>query len=155
MPNMGAETILNERRILSESTFVEMVVWRVPQPRRYTHSLKYRLPLVVNAVCALRYDNESGKGDHRHTGDEEVEYTFTTRKPFLMISGKDVDNWSSDMNVVTLEVGSRDKSSRRFLSAMKGEAQGAFISFGVARRSFQGIFGKRWDLLKVMAGAGR
>ena len=58
------------------------------------------------------------------------------------------------MNVVTLEVGSRDKSNRRFLSALKGEAQGAFISFESPALLFKVLSGKRWDLLKVMAGAG-
>jgi len=32
LSNMGVELLLNERRILSESAFVEMVVWRVPRP---------------------------------------------------------------------------------------------------------------------------
>ena len=27
-------------------------------------------------VCALRYDNESAKGDHRHTLDGEARYRF-------------------------------------------------------------------------------
>lgn len=26
----------------------------------------------------LRYDNEAGKGDHKHLGEREVPYTFTT-----------------------------------------------------------------------------
>jgi predicted transcriptional regulator len=58
------------------------------------------------------------------------------------------------MNVVTLEIGSRDKSNRRFLSGMKGEAQGTFISFESPALLFRVYSGKRRDLLKVMAGAG-
>lgn len=26
----------------------------------------------------LRYDNEQGKGDHKHLGDEETPYAFST-----------------------------------------------------------------------------
>ena len=33
------------------------------------------------------------------------------------------------MNTVTLEVGSRDRSNNRFLSAMEGRKVGAFITF--------------------------
>lgn len=33
--------------------------------------------LVVKGVCVLCYDNESGKGDHRHWGETEVPYVFT------------------------------------------------------------------------------
>ncbi len=42
------------------------------------HSYKYRLALVVNGICMLRYDNEQGKGDHKHLGDEETPYAFST-----------------------------------------------------------------------------
>jgi predicted transcriptional regulator len=59
-----------------------------------------------------------------------------------------------DMNMVTLEVASREKSNRRFLSALKGKPEGAFISFESPVLLFKVLSGKRWDLLKVMAGAG-
>ena len=39
-----------------------------------THSLKYRLAYVVEGECVLRYDNEAGKGDHRHLGTKETPY---------------------------------------------------------------------------------
>ena len=37
---------------------------------------KYRLALVSNEVCVLRYDNEAGKGDHRHLDGVESDYQF-------------------------------------------------------------------------------
>ena len=55
---------------------------------------------------------------------------------------------------VTLEVSSRDKINRRFLQAFEGEPQGAFISFESPELLFKVISGKRWELLKVMTGAG-
>ena len=58
------------------------------------------------------------------------------------------------MSTVTLEVSSREKTSRRFLSAFEGEPQGEFISFDSPELLFKVISGKRWDLLKVMTGAG-
>ena len=33
-----------------------------------------RLAYVVRGVCVLRYDNEAGKGDHRHFGSGERPY---------------------------------------------------------------------------------
>ncbi len=41
------------------------MVWQVPSPvPRSAHGFnKYRLALVVNGVCLLRYDNETGKGE--------------------------------------------------------------------------------------------
>lgn len=91
---MNAELLLDERHVVSENAFVEMVVWRVPSPVQGSHhSFKYRLAFVVDSRCVLRYDNETGKGDHRHTGEEEIPYNFTTPQELLNDFWKDVDNW--------------------------------------------------------------
>ena len=58
------------------------------------------------------------------------------------------------MRTVTLEVSSSEKINRRFLRAFEGESQGSFISFESPELLFKVISGKRWDLLKVMTGAG-
>ena len=93
---MRARLLLQERRILSAEAFVEMVVWRIPEPVRGSrHELKYRLAFVVNGVCVLRYDNEAGKGDHKHLGGEESSYTFTTPAQLLADFWNDVDRWRS------------------------------------------------------------
>ncbi len=93
---MNAELMLNERHIVSASAFAEMVVWRLPSPLSGSHhNLKYRLALVVNGRCVLCYDNESGKGYHRHTGEKEAPYAFTTPQALLEDFWNDVDNWRS------------------------------------------------------------
>ncbi len=86
--------MLNERHILSENTFVEMVVWKLSLPLASScHEFKYRLVLVVNGNCVLRYDNEAGKGDHKHIGDDEMPYIFTTFEALFEDFWNDVDNW--------------------------------------------------------------
>ena len=86
--------MLNERRIVAENAFVEMVVWRLPPPLSGSrHSYKYRLALVVNGCCVLRYDNETGKGDHKHEGEKEIPYVFTTPQALLEEFWNEVDNW--------------------------------------------------------------
>ena len=91
---MNAKLMLNERHIVAENAFVEMVVWRLPSPLSGSrHSYKYRLALVINGRCVLRYDNETGKGDHKHIGEEEFPYLFTTSKALLDDFWNDVDNW--------------------------------------------------------------
>jgi hypothetical protein len=76
---MKAESLLKERRVLSNNSFLDMVIWRVPQPLPgCTHRFKYRLAFVVNGVCALRFDNEAGKGDHKHLREDESPYAFST-----------------------------------------------------------------------------
>jgi predicted transcriptional regulator len=58
------------------------------------------------------------------------------------------------MRTVTLEVASREKIDQRFLKAFDGEPQGDFISFESPELLFKVLAGKRWELLKVMTGAG-
>lgn len=94
LSSMNAKSMLNERHTISENSFVEMVVWLLPSPLPgSSHRLKYRLALVVNGVCVLRYDNESGKGDHKHVGEDEFPYAFSTPKSLLDDFWNDVDNW--------------------------------------------------------------
>ena len=69
--------LLRERRIIAEDRFVEFVIWRLPRPVAGSrHAFKYRLAFVVDEVCVLRFDNETGKGDHKHVGAVEVPYVF-------------------------------------------------------------------------------
>ena len=91
---MKAEALAQERQAIAEDAFVEIVVWRVPQPVKGSkHRLKYRLALVVAGECVLRYDNESGKGDHRHVGGTETAYTFSGYETLLADFWSDVDTW--------------------------------------------------------------
>ena len=91
---MGAELLLQERRVLTEDSFVELVGWQIPTPvpgsvRRF----KYRLALVVQGKCVLRYDNEAGKGDHKHLEGVETSYSFTSSAQLLADFWKDVNHW--------------------------------------------------------------
>lgn len=64
--NMKAVLLLDERHVVAANAFVELVVWRLGAGHPGSgHDFKYRLALVVDGKCVLRYDNESGKGDHR------------------------------------------------------------------------------------------
>ena len=91
---MSVTLLLDERHILSEDAFVEIVVWRLSSPLSGSrHGFKYRLALVVNGDCVLRYDNESGKGDHKHIGGEEAPYEFSTPNALLDDFWNDVDDW--------------------------------------------------------------
>lgn len=71
-----------------------MVVWRVPEPLAASrHDYKYRLALIVDGHCILRYDNESGKGDHKHLDRAELPYGFTTAENLLNDFWSDVEIW--------------------------------------------------------------
>ena len=94
---MKARLLLKERRYLDGSAFTEWVIWEVPAPvPGSAHDYKYRLALVVNGACVLRYDNETGKGDHRHIGDEETSYCFTSPTALFDDFMVDVARWRDE-----------------------------------------------------------
>jgi hypothetical protein len=93
---MRAALLLKERRVLGEARFVDVTIWRVPKPiPGCTHPFKYRLALVVDELCVLRFDNEAGKGDHKHAGMTQAPYAFTTLDQLVSDFWRDVENWSS------------------------------------------------------------
>lgn len=92
--NMKAKLLLHERHVLAADAFVELRIWRTPGPvRGSAHRFKYAFAYVVGGVCVLRYDNEAGKGDHRHLGADETPYAFTTPERLLADFWRDVDQW--------------------------------------------------------------
>ena len=71
--NIVKAVLLLKSREVVGGGFVERVVWRLPASvPGSAHGLKYRLAFVVGGRCVVRYDNEAGKGDHRHIGVAEA-----------------------------------------------------------------------------------
>lgn len=71
---------------------IEGVIWRVPEPvPPAQHGYKYRLVYVLNGARVVGYDNERGKGDHRHIGRKEMPYRFVDVPTLLKDFLKDVE----------------------------------------------------------------
>lgn len=70
------------------------MIWRVPARLRASdHDFKYSLALISYGRCVLRYDNEAGKGDHKHAGDEQVPYRFNGIEQLQLDFWDDVARW--------------------------------------------------------------
>lgn len=81
----------------SQRAFAELVLWQLPKPLAgSSHSYKYRLAYVVNGNCVLRYDNEAGKGDHRHYAGRESTYSFSTPEKLLSDFQRDIKRWNDE-----------------------------------------------------------
>ena len=81
---MGAALILNRRETLPGGIELEMVIWRLPAPSaERPHGLKYRLQAHRAGRTLVRYDNETGKGDHRHYGRSEERYEFESMEQLI------------------------------------------------------------------------
>src|SRR5215472_2120187 len=77
--SMDAEFLFYQRIDYEDGAIVEMVLWRVPAPvPPSTHDLKYSLFYGRPGVREVGYDNERGKGDHRHFQGVETRYRFRT-----------------------------------------------------------------------------
>ena len=76
---MKATRIFYDKAVLPDGFIVEMVIWQLPtpSPERH-HGLKYRLYFGRDGQRIVGYDNERGKGDHKHILDVEKRYKFTT-----------------------------------------------------------------------------
>lgn len=63
----------------------EMIVWRVQKPvKGCRHHFKYRLYFgLEDGTCLVRYDNERGKGDHKHIEGSECSYLFRSMEGTL------------------------------------------------------------------------
>jgi len=48
---------------------------------------------VRRGICVLRYDNETGKGDHRHVGAQQEPYVFSDPDTLLADFWSEVQLW--------------------------------------------------------------
>lgn len=86
---MKADLLLHQRIDYDDGAIVEMVLWRVPQPVLPSiHGLKYSLFYGRPGIREVGYDNERGKGDHRHFQGNEAPYVFRTVEQLM------VDFWA-------------------------------------------------------------
>ena len=81
--------------IRDDGSVVEIVIWELPEPvPPCTHRYKFRLYHGSAGVCHVRYDNERGKGDHRHLSRHEEDYVFSTLTQLLADFERDVQEQS-------------------------------------------------------------
>lgn len=91
---MSAQLITGFKNVNPDGSILELVVWRVPKPvPPSTHPYKYRAVYIVNGQRILGFDNERGKGDHRHVNDVELSYRFTTVEQLVEDFIAAVDAW--------------------------------------------------------------
>jgi hypothetical protein len=97
MSNMKAVALIRRRVVLASDAFAEVVVWKVPDAVPPSgHAFKYRLAYVVKGECVVRYDNERGKGDHRHYGGLESGYTFSSPDQLMLDFNADIARWNHE-----------------------------------------------------------
>ena len=92
---MGARQLTHHKEFRSDGSIVEIVIWELDQPLSpCRHRYKYRLYFgSVDGTCRVRYDNERGKGDHKHVAGQELAYEFVSLDSLLTEFEAEVEGW--------------------------------------------------------------
>ncbi|MBV6306791.1 hypothetical protein KVP10_18035 [Candidimonas humi] len=90
-------TLLHRSRTIYKRGIIEAVVWQVPWPVPPSdHPYKYRLVYVIDGQRVVGYDNERGKGDHKHLRGVESSYEFKGPRQLMVDFMADVEGADYD-----------------------------------------------------------
>jgi hypothetical protein len=82
---MKSRKVIHTKEVWPDGTIIEMVVWQVPHAvQGSVHLFKYRLYCGRKHQCLVLFDNERGKGDHRHIKGQETPYRFKTLEQLII-----------------------------------------------------------------------
>ena len=74
-----ARLLLSWKEVWPDGFISEGKIWLLPEPTpERRHGLKYSLFFGRPGERIIGYDNETGKGDHRHYRDREEPYLFVS-----------------------------------------------------------------------------
>lgn len=94
---MQARLIYRAKELFPDGAIAEIVIWKLPAvDTERPHGLKYRLFYGKGRRRIVGYDNERGKGDHRHLHGTERPYQFTNVGRLLSDFWADVDRIRSE-----------------------------------------------------------
>lgn len=96
---MKAKLLFRDKYVFRDGAIREMIIWQLPStdPERL-HGLKYRLYYGYPDQCLVRYDNEQGKGDHRHYGKREEPYPWVSVKQLVADFKADIEQLRGDQD---------------------------------------------------------
>ena len=94
MQYMLTRLLARVKEVRDDGSIVEIVIWELADPLPpSSHRYKYRLYFGAGGISRVRYDNERGKGDHRHVGNQEFAYGFSPIERLLRDFESDVERW--------------------------------------------------------------
>jgi hypothetical protein len=72
-----ATLVIDRKENRADGSIIQAIVWELPVPFAGSlHRFKYRLYFGKDGTCLVRFDNEQGKGDHKHINGVEYPYPF-------------------------------------------------------------------------------
>ena len=96
---MKAKRIFYDKAVLPDGAIVEMTIWQLPKTSsERPHGLKYSLFYGRDGLRIVGYDNERGKGDHKHVGEMETRYRFVSVEKLVADFLADVERATNERN---------------------------------------------------------
>ena len=96
---MKAARIFYDKALLPDGAVVEMTIWQLPRATlERPHGLKYSLFYGLDGERIVGYDNERGKGDHKHSGSNETLCRFVSVEKLVADFLADVERAKNDRN---------------------------------------------------------
>ena len=91
-------TLLFRQKEARDGFIREMVVWRLVKPvPGCRHLFKYRFNFGRDdGTCLVRYDNERGKGDHKHYREQTCSYLFQSVQQLILDFARDIKQVSDE-----------------------------------------------------------
>jgi hypothetical protein len=84
---------MSKFRVPKHGNTTEIRLWQVPVDDERAHGIKYSLVYISQSQRVVGYDNERGKGDHKHIDDIELPYCFTDLRQLKADFLEDVVRW--------------------------------------------------------------
>ncbi len=92
---MKARLLFEDKAVFEDGSLYQIVIWSVPQPVPPSmHGYKYSLFYGRPGQRLVGYDNERGKGDHKHVAGVESAYAFVSLTQLL-------DDFRADVEAVS------------------------------------------------------
>lgn len=92
---MKARLLFEDKAVFEDGSLYQIVIWSVPQPVPPSmHGYKYSLFYGRPGQRLVGYDNERGKGDHKHVAGVESAYAFVSLNQLL-------DDFRADVEAVS------------------------------------------------------
>ncbi len=89
-----AKLLVNRRIINDYGDIIQVRIWRVPKSNDFPEGVKYSMVYIrvegENYERVLGYDNERGKGHHKHFFGEEIPINFSGVDELIEIFFEDV-----------------------------------------------------------------
>ena len=84
--------MFHDKTLLPDGSIVEMTIWKLPaSDSERASGLKYSLFYGRPGLRIVGYDNERGKGDHKHIEGREMRYRFVSVEKLVADFLADVD----------------------------------------------------------------